>query len=58
LLAALSFSFEEMVRKESVTAVSVPGAVATGSGGTLEIERDFLIRSLPLPVLTHLPCLD
>jgi len=33
-------------------AVSVPGAVATGSGGTLETERYFQIRSLPLPVLT------
>jgi hypothetical protein len=33
--------------------VSVPGGVATGSGGTLETERDFLIRSLPLPVLTR-----
>jgi hypothetical protein len=33
--------------------VSEPGAVATGSGGTIEIERDFLIRSLPLAVLTR-----
>jgi hypothetical protein len=30
--------------------MSEPGTVATGSGGTLETERDFLIRSLPLPV--------
>jgi len=26
---------------------------ATGSGGNLEIQRDFLIRSLPLAVLTR-----
>jgi hypothetical protein len=32
--------------------VSVPGAIATGSGGTIENQRDFLIRSLSLPVLT------
>jgi hypothetical protein len=33
--------------------VSEPRAVATGSGGPLEIQRDFLIRSLPLAVLTQ-----
>ena len=34
--------------------LSVPGAVATGSGVTSEAEQDFLIRSLPLPVLTQM----
>jgi hypothetical protein len=33
--------------------VSEPRAVATGSRRTLKSQRDFLIRSLPLSVLTR-----
>src|SRR5436190_21017190 len=38
---------------QNIGIVSEPRAVATGSGGTLEILRYFLIRSLSLAVLTQ-----
>src|SRR5580765_1375106 len=41
---------------QNIGMVSEPRAVATGSGGTLESQRGFLIRSLPLSVLTQTDC--
>jgi hypothetical protein len=49
-LPALSFLFEE---DELEGFVSVPGAVATGSGSPAGFLRFLLIRSLPLLVLIH-----